>query len=290
MQSLRLMKWLLLPTTFLLFGCSGNESNDNSTSSANPTSSNAPKAISAPNSSEPFLIANVSFAGITEALPGTSKIFVFARPVGQRMPLAVQQFTPAQLPVKVAFSNPDTDATEVEVVARLSLTGAVVSHGGDPEIVQGPFAIDKSHQISHLVIPPVSATAAQPTKSSRTIRSHGANKTLIKFTVTLPQDLEIPPTAAIFIIAKPVGQTQGMPIAALKLTPADTNQTIGLSDKDAMISVNKLSHHQQVSLLARLSMSGQSAAQAGDLQSETLEIDIGDEQVHELTIANQVNP
>jgi hypothetical protein len=93
----------------------------------------------------------VSYRGATAGLPQTAKVYVFIRPVGQRMPLAVQTYSVADLPVTVEFSSPNASSASarVETVARLSLTGAVALQPGDSEVVADPVQFDATgHQLS----------------------------------------------------------------------------------------------------------------------------------------------
>ena len=77
---------------------------------------------------------SVAYRGDAAALPSTAKVYVFIRPVGQRMPLAVQTYTVGE---------------KIEAVARLSLTGAVGLVPGDSEVVSDPVQFDNTrHQVT----------------------------------------------------------------------------------------------------------------------------------------------
>src|SRR5512147_1803903 len=114
---------------------------------AKPEAASAPAALlgapaapavqpTAPAASGAPITVDVAYGGAIDALPETAKVYVFVRPVGQRMPLAVQMFAPRDLPVAVEFSSPTTPTPAgVEVVARLSISGEVAMQPGDLEVV-----------------------------------------------------------------------------------------------------------------------------------------------------------
>jgi hypothetical protein len=98
---------------------------------------------------------SVAYHGDAAALPPTAKVYVFIRPVGQRMPLAVQTYTVADLPTTVEFSNPSESSAgaKIEAVARLSLTGAVSLKPGDSEVVSDPVEFDNARHQLALTLP-----------------------------------------------------------------------------------------------------------------------------------------
>ncbi len=100
------------------------------------------------NRSAPPVEVQVSYSGAVEALPATAKIYVFVRPVGERMPLGVQTFDIHELPVAVAFTPVAgaADPKPVEVVARLSMSGEVSLHPEDLEVVSGPLQFGAAEQ------------------------------------------------------------------------------------------------------------------------------------------------
>lgn len=79
------------------------------------------------------------------------------------------------------------------------------------------------------------------------------------------------PSDVVFVFAK---ATQGppAPLAAKRLTVADLPATVYLSDADAMIAQFKLSLFKDVSISARVSKSGNPIAQAGDIQSDAVNV------------------
>ncbi|MGY8870835.1 MAG: c-type cytochrome biogenesis protein CcmI [Pseudomonadales bacterium] len=78
----------------------------------------------------------------------------------------------------------------------------------------------------------------------------------------------------VFVFAKPVGGR--MPVAAMRLTVGELPKMITLDDSLAMTPQAKLSLHPNVEIAARISMTGQPQAVAGDLQSATVLVSVKD--------------
>lgn len=84
-----------------------------------------------------------------ETPPATATLFVIARPAGGGMPYAVVRRAAAPLPAAVRLDDavsmnpalPLSAAGEVEVVVRISLTGAAAPHPGDWEWRSGPLSV-----------------------------------------------------------------------------------------------------------------------------------------------------
>ena len=77
------------------------------------------------------------------------------------------------------------------------------------------------------------------------------------------------PTDSVFIFARAQSGPPA-PLAVKRLTVADLPTQIQLSDADAMIEQFKLSLFEDVSVIARISKSGNPIAQSGDIQSNTV--------------------
>ena len=75
------------------------------------------------------------------------------------------------------------------------------------------------------------------------------------------------PTSAVFLIVRAAGAERGPPLAAKKLALADADKLIVLTSADAMIGGAGLKPGADVVLQARLSLTGQPMAQAGDWES-----------------------
>jgi len=77
----------------------------------------------------------------------------------------------------------------------------------------------------------------------------------------------VDPNATVFVIAREPGQPRP-PIAAVRRRVADLPTVVALSDSDAMIAGRPLSAFSELEIIARVSLSGQPVAQAGDWYGE----------------------
>lgn len=83
-------------------------------------------------------------------LAGDLTVFIYARPIGGRMPLAIQRLTLGELPKLVTLDesmamSPDmslAQADRIEVVARVALAGGAVPQPGDWQGTLGPLELD----------------------------------------------------------------------------------------------------------------------------------------------------
>jgi hypothetical protein len=85
------------------------------------------------------LVAHVTYAGDVATLPASAAVFVFARRADIPMPLAVERYQPAELPVEVVFFAPDESPTPLLITARLSRGGGVRLEEGDSEASSEPM-------------------------------------------------------------------------------------------------------------------------------------------------------
>jgi len=110
----------------------------------------------------------------------------------------------------------------------------------------------------------------------------------IKARVALSMDISpgVPPSTTVFIIARDPGHP-GPPIAVARRQLADLPVVVHLSDSDAMTPGRVLSSFDEVELVARLSVSGQPAAEPGDWFAEAVARP-GEEREIFLTIGRQV--
>lgn len=84
---------------------------------------------------------------------------------------------------------------------------------------------------------------------------------------------QIRPDSTIYLIARD-GET-GPPVAAARFTVGAFPLSFRLDDSMAMNPANRLSDHQNVVLLARISASGTPAAQSGDLEGRMVGVTVG---------------
>jgi cytochrome c-type biogenesis protein CcmH len=82
------------------------------------------------------------------------------------------------------------------------------------------------------------------------------------------------PTDTVFIFARPVSGPR-VPLAVFRKQVRDLPAAFRLDDSMAMSPASKLSDHPQVVVGARISKSGQPAAQAGDLEGLTAPVKLG---------------
>ncbi len=98
----------------------------------------------------------------------------------------------------------------------------------------------------------------------------------IQLTIDIAENLRssLKPDQTVFVFAKPVSGR--MPLAAVRLTVAELPKLITLDDSLAMTPQAKLSMHPEVTVGARISMSGQPQASKGDLQASELQVIVKD--------------
>jgi len=103
-------------------------------------------------------------------LPRDAVLFVIARPVGGGIPYAVVRRPVAGVPASVRLddavsmnpANPLSKAAEVEIIARLSLTGRPQAGPGDWQWTSAPIEFTKSMQPIVLQANLISPTEAAP--------------------------------------------------------------------------------------------------------------------------------
>jgi hypothetical protein len=197
--------------------------------------------------------------------PAGAMVYVFLREPGERMPLAVQHFSAGELPKRVTFLG-DSPAGRVELVARLSLRGAVERSEGDIEVVR---ALDMlGHPPARVEVAFDGAKGPQwPENAPET----APPPFVVKVRVTA-DGVVFPADGAVFVVARASGTR--MPLAVKKLVFADLPADFVLTDDDAMTYSNPLSSAPRIALHARLSRSGSAARTDGDLESAFVEVDV----------------
>ena len=214
----------------------------------------------------------VSYAGAVDALPATAKVYVFIRPVGERMPLGVQTYDVRDLPVQVDFSAPSVAAAAqtVEVVARLSMTGAVSLQGGDLELVSDPlqFGVATPRISLALGAKTSSIAAAQSTTAGNAAANAPVGSFGIPVHLALGAGVRLPATTTVFLILRASGGGP-MPLAVKRMTVGDLPTELVLSDADAMVAGRSLRDAGSVELVARASVSGNVKAGPGDYEGSS---------------------
>ncbi|MDP2828286.1 MAG: c-type cytochrome biogenesis protein CcmI [Sulfuricellaceae bacterium] len=101
----------------------------------------------------------------------------------------------------------------------------------------------------------------------------------ISGTVTIKGELiaRVKSTDVVFIFAQAPGSK--MPLASLKIDPNKLPYSYTLDDSMALTPNDKLSNHPEIVVSARISKSGQAAAQSGDLQGKSGTVKLGQQGV-----------
>lgn len=243
-----------------------------------PTAQPAERATAAP-ASQPHdptgspIEVEVDYTGAVQALPETAKLYVFVRPVGERMPLGVQTFDIHELPVSVAFT-PAAGAAEgkhVEVVARLSMSGEVSLQPGDLESVSAPLQFGAPAQRVQLTLGAGATGAATPSTPVATDATPGAAR--IGVHVSLGEAVHLPATTTVFLIVRPANGSP-MPLAVKRFALSDLPTDVTLSDADAMMPGRTISGAGSVEIIARASVSGNVKAESGDYEARSGVLDV----------------
>jgi hypothetical protein len=274
---------------------------------AQPTA--AAQSSSAPASSDTgaAITAEVTYAGANDALPDAAKVYVFIRPVGERMPLGVQTYGVRDLPVAVEFSSPPgtTEARPVEVVARLSFSGAVTLQPGDLETVSGPLQFGQAPQSLSLTLGGAggagAATAVAPAAASATSSasptggsgapagaavpagtasptgtvSGGTGVLRIPVHLALGPGVTLPPETTVFLIVRATDGSP-MPLAVKRFVVSDLPKDLSLSEADAMVPGRSIRAAATVELVARASRSGNVKPASGDYEGRSGVLKIAD--------------
>ena len=103
---------------------------------------------------------------------------------------------------------------------------------------------------------PVAAAAELPRASTEVESLDIISELGVSVTISVAPDLQIPPSAAVFVLARPAGSTQRMPVAVQRLDAADLPATIRLDDGNSMAG-QKVSTLQALDIEVQVSPSGQ---------------------------------
>jgi hypothetical protein len=209
----------------------------------------------------------VSYAGRRELLADTAMVYVFLRPPGERMPLAVQQFSGRELPRSVSFAGARSEA--VELVVRLSPSGRVDRSPEDVEVVEQLSGLRHPPETLSVVLGANAASAppAEPEAADITAQANG-----ISASISLADGHTFTEDAVVFVIARRPGQV--MPSAVRRLSVGELPVDVELTDADSMTFSNRLSDSRALDLFARVSTSGTTSRSSSDWISETVRVDM----------------
>ncbi|MFD2229962.1 c-type cytochrome biogenesis protein CcmI [Alkalimarinus sediminis] len=130
-------------------------------------------------------------------------------------------------------------------------------------------------------------TTDDPNEQSNTSSSVGADvKVLVELDASLAS--EVSPDDIIFIFARAVNGSP-MPLAASRQTVSSLPILVTLNDEMAMGPMAKISSAEEVSIIARVSKSGQPGAMPGDLQGGMSPVKVGSGEVVKVVINEKVN-
>jgi len=212
----------------------------------------------------------VSYTGPRELLTDSAMVYVFLRPPGKRMPLAVEQFSGRELPRAVSFAGARDEP--VELVARLSPSGRVDRSAEDVEVVQQLSGLRHPPQTLSLILGAPAAPSVSGSTVAVTAPAEVAKGvTGVKASIRIADGHPFARDAVVFVIARRPGQV--MPSAVRRLSVADLPVEIELSDADSMTFSNRLSDAPLLELFARVSVSGTTSRSSEDWESETVRFD-----------------
>jgi len=241
------------------------------TSQAEPRAAVAPAAGTATSMARPpyGVVADISYAGDLAELPDGAKVYLFLRAKGERMPLAVQYFDAAELPKRASFSTREP-LTDVELVARLSLSGRVEKSAGDLEAQAWIENVGHPPQTRQMVLGGgTDAGPTAPIASARPLET-APRAVSIHALVTIDSKEGLPADAPVFVIARAAHNP--MPLAVRRLTVAELPAEIELGDGDAMLFSHRLSLAKSFTVFARVSTLARTEASPGDPQSAPTEL------------------
>lgn len=224
---------------------------------------------------------------VKQKVKPTDTVYIFARAInGPSMPLAVLRRAVSDLPLVMTMDDSNamdpqlklSQYKQVQVVARVSLTGEVMAQPGDWYGEAGPFDPHTTSTLQLTVnkqVPGQASTktpraATMPPPSSNNTSSAAAASTVqLKIKVALSPGLanQVKPDETLFIFAR-AASGPPMPLAAVRKTAGELPLSITLDDSSAMSPQLKLSQYDSVKIVARISRGGSPTAQSGDLFGE----------------------
>ena len=104
-------------------------------------------------------------------------------------------------------------------------------------------------------------------------------------TAAMPQ---IPNGAVLFIIAREEGSSGGPPLGVRRIDQPVLPLQLTLTDRDSMMPQRPISGSAGIKLQARLSLTGQPTPVAGDWQSTSTQVDLGDGELTQLILDQKV--
>lgn len=99
----------------------------------------------------------------------------------------------------------------------------------------------------------------------------------------------LPPAASLFLIARPAGESSGPPLAVRRIPQPGFPLELRLSDADSMLPQRPVSGFEELQVQARISITGDPMATAGDWQSAAIILPAGQSDGVQLVIDQPVD-
>jgi cytochrome c-type biogenesis protein CcmH len=150
-------------------------------------------------------------------------------------------------------------------------------------------SIPNGEQVSQTQIEATEPTSTEVSNSTTVTGADSGLTVNVSLAESLMEQLSpnLSPNYSVFVYARAKAGPPA-PLAVKKLTLSDLPVTIQLNDKDAMMDQFRLSLHEDVIISARVSLSGNPIAQAGDFQSQLLETKNTNMEILNLIISTEI--
>ncbi len=198
--------------------------------------------------------------------------------VGLELAMAMTNANPGTLDGEAAPLIEGGLAAQPDLPKALWLGGLLAARRGNADLArerwQRLLALNPPPEVAQLLeqsIAQVGGEAANAVAGGAEPRAaaEAGGRTLVELTVTVAPGLkaQVPAGAALFLAARDPTQP-GPPFAAQRHMANELPLEVQLSDADAMMPGRTMSSAQQLTIIARVSLSGQPVAASGDLFGE----------------------
>lgn len=212
-------------------------------------------------------------AGLKDRVRAGQAVFIFARPVGGRMPAAATRLLVEDLPTEITLTDamspmPTAKLSsfkEVEITARISNSGRPEAQDGDLFVTRSPVSVVGQSETLDLTIDQIigAPSSAKQSEDSMPVVVNSEEGIALRVDIAAELKSKTQAEQTVFIFARPVGGR--MPAAVKRLQVKDLPVEITLTDAMSPMPTAKLSLLEEVEITVRVSNSGQLMAQPGDL-------------------------
>jgi cytochrome c-type biogenesis protein CcmH len=232
------------------------------------------RAAAAPSGPSVQLDVSLGAGRSVDQLPPSTALFIFARAPGGGPPLAVIRQPANAVPGQFTLSDANSmipgrslaDYDELTLVARLSKSGQPTEQPGD-WYAQTKFRPKDGGTVA-LVIDQVVQGEAPPAAAPRAAAAPSGPSVQLDVSLGAGRSVDqLPPSTALFIFARAPGG--GPPLAVIRQPATAVPGRFTLSDANSMIPGRSLADYDELTLVARLSKSGQPTEQPGDWYAQT---------------------